>query len=722
MRHLRPPLPYALVSALVSAASVAAVVLTAPTGGVRDAIPSRSPTAAPTLAGSGLSDTDRLAYWRAAGDGRQELWASDLDGARRRVIVTEPKGIAIALTRWSPSGEAIAYAVGGTRLAVAPLAGPTVRIALPPSLGTGTWTIVALAWSPDSSRVAVTLRAGAGVGNERRVFIVAPRVGGVWDPVAVPADAVAGSWIDDTRLFIETASRTVGVFDLAHGSLRPLTAMPAVSPLAGRDGRVYFVGGQATAADVLSTFPSTTGWIWSATVDGGEARRVAPGAAAFAQPTRLADMLDDGEPVVLSLGRVLVLGDRVAEISSPSGAVLRATVASDGRRVVARTASRILVANVSGPSASSASAGILPSTVLVGDVIDADAWAARRVAPLASAPPDPAGRGRFAFVLGRTLWTWSPPAAPVALALDVVVGPPTWSPRGDRIATTLYQIDPLGPSTHPVLIPPDGGGRVDLDTGGLGGFALTYGARGIAWTPGGDVAVHLARGDRTLQFVTRLYDPSTGAVRDTIPGRVAWAGGREVVLTDGDLDNDTGDRVEQQVIVRDGAKERVLTDARRIAAGPLLAGLPDREQAPAIGDIEPTGDPGLLAVWFQRQRFGGYSSAALVVVRVADGGAVWILPFSPQDPPADVAFAPAGPFVGWTVHRAQAAPAADPLATVVDVTTDRVVRTVAGRFAGWSPDGTTYYVARNEGLFAYPIAGGDPAYVGPFGVPVAAAP
>jgi hypothetical protein len=43
-----------------------------------------------------------------------------------------------------------------------------------------------------------------------------------------------------------------------------------------------------------------------------------------------------------------------------------------------------------------------------------------------------------------------------------------------------------------------------------------------------------------------------------------------------------------------------------------------------------------------------------------------------------------------------------------------------GRFAGWSPDGAWVYIARNEGLFARRLSGGELVRFSPYGVVVSA--
>ena len=45
-----------------------------------------------------------------------------------------------------------------------------------------------------------------------------------------------------------------------------------------------------------------------------------------------------------------------------------------------------------------------------------------------------------------------------------------------------------------------------------------------------------------------------------------------------------------------------------------------------------------------------------------------------------------------------------------------------GRFAGWSPDGKWFYVARDTGLYAQPLAGGELVRISALGVPVSTTP
>jgi hypothetical protein len=47
-----------------------------------------------------------------------------------------------------------------------------------------------------------------------------------------------------------------------------------------------------------------------------------------------------------------------------------------------------------------------------------------------------------------------------------------------------------------------------------------------------------------------------------------------------------------------------------------------------------------------------------------------------------------------------------------------VASATSGRFAGWSPDGKWFYIARDTGLYAQLLSGGDPVRISPLGVPV----
>jgi hypothetical protein len=80
---------------------------------------------------------------------------------------------------------------------------------------------------------------------------------------------------------------------------------------------------------------------------------------------------------------------------------------------------------------------------------------------------------------------------------------------------------------------------------------------------------------------------------------------------------------------------------------------------------------------------------------------------------ADVRWSPVGHLVGMTSG----------VPRVLDAETGVVVASAGeGRFAGWSPDGRSFYVARDVGLFSIALAGGEPIRISAIGVPVSATP
>ncbi|HEV8672325.1 MAG TPA: hypothetical protein VGS01_16480, partial [Candidatus Limnocylindria bacterium] len=339
MRHLQGLLPYALASVAVLVASAIALGST-----VRGPLLGPSvapPTAEPTPLGSRatLSESGRMAYWRTAQGGQLELWVSDLDGGRRWTIATAGSGSDIALTRWSPDGNALAYVVAGQTLAISRLDGSTAYLDIPGDLRTQRWRIVSYEWSPDASRIAATFRAANGLSNTSDVHLVSARPAAVWERLTLLGDAFAGKWISPTHLFIEEASGATLVLDVASKALRPITGMPVTSPQIGRDGRVYFVGGQSVVGDVVAQ-PVGSGWVWSATIDGEDLRREIREAH---DNLRLFGMLADGRAVVGVPGGVYVAADGYVPLAFQSGTVRRVIVSPDGKRMVGITDQRILL-------------------------------------------------------------------------------------------------------------------------------------------------------------------------------------------------------------------------------------------------------------------------------------------------------------------------------------------------------------------------------------------
>jgi Tol biopolymer transport system component len=658
-----------------------------------------------------------MAYWRAAANGILELWVSDLDGDHRSRIATASADTDLALTRWSPDGSAVAYTIGGTTLGMAWLDATNATLLIPTQLRAARWRIVSLEWSPDAKRVAATFRAGGGLSNESDVYVAEAKGSATWERVTTTGDAFAGRWIDQGRLFIETASGVIAVLDLATKQLRPITGLPATSPLIGRDGRVYFTGGRFVGGDV-STQPVAGGWVWSATIDGDDVRRETTAEQAQA---RLFGALADGRFVTGVPGGVYFAGDALVPLAFVgAGTVRRVVVSDDGRRVIGITDQRILQIDAA-KMPRALDPGTLPppaaAATLLSGVRDADVWAARKTVALAHAPATTGGpKARLAFVLGRTLWQADPDGAVRSVLSEpsFVISAPRWS--GDRFAVVLTRGSPFAATI--VVIAPSGTRRWE----GIG-----LGTTGTAdWSPDGTtISVH----DGTLrgEWMTRSYDAETGAAKEAIAGRAVWSPAGRLVLTDGESELQPNAppalRTGQRIELVEGADRRTITDARRIAASPLLKDVPDATLPPAISGIAPSGGPAYVGVSLSRvrQSGAGAGASAFVVVRMSDGEPVYVLSLPPQNGPFDLAWAPTGYLLGWDVAEGL------PLGTVrravvVDPVAGRTILRVDGRFAGWTADGMWAYVARDEGLYAYRADGsGDPVRVGPFGVTVAAA-
>ena len=732
MRHLQGLLPYAL-------ASVAVVVASAIALGATIRGPSSGPVgptsgAGPTPVSSSrttLSDAGRMAYWRTAASGQLELWVSDLDGGRRWTVATAGSGSDVALTRWAPDGNALAYVVAGQTLAITRLDGSTAYLDIPGELRTQRWRIVSFEWSPDSLRVAATLRAANGLSSVSDVYLVNARAAAVWERLTLLGDAFAGKWISPAELFIEEASGAVLTLDVASKSLRPITGMPVTSPQIGRDGRVYFVGGQFVVSDVAAQ-PVGNGWIWSATIDGDDLRREIRDAH---DNLRLFGMLADGRAAVGVPGGVYVAGDSYVPLAFQSGTVRRVIVSPDGKRLVGITDQRILLIDPAKlPRA--LTGGSLPpadaASVLLSTVRDADVWFPARVGPLARSTARPAEQGpraRLAFVLGRAIYLSAPDGVIRTLATEQsggFVGQARWSPAGDRVAAPV-SLPGAANASVVIVTTPTAFSRWEVPT---------RFPQGLSWSPDGkSFAVWSSAPPRGDEWTTQLYDADTGRPTEKIPGRAMFVGASKLVLGDGTPDAQ-GIRLGQPVTVTSSTGSRTVTDAKRLSSSPLLKDLPDPAQPTAIFQISPSADGEHVAVWLTRLRGAAFNQIALVVVRVTDGEPVWTLPF-PQQPgqptPSDITWSSSGHLLAWWTVTSGGAGSVPPLrrTSTVDPVTGRALQVIDGRFAGWA-DGPArtgsvtdqvpwFYVARDEGLFAYATDGGGPVREGPIGVPVTAA-
>lgn len=119
---------------------------------------------------------------------------------------------------------------------------------------------------------------------------------------------------------------------------------------------------------------------------------------------------------------------------------------------------------------------------------------------------------------------------------------------------------------------------------------------------------------------------------------------------------------------------------------------------------------------------GGYAKAAFAIVRTADGAVVELTTFDPRSGSlGEIKWSPAAPVFGGTAWSSS--PSGGPSvgkAVVRDARTGALLAEHEGRFGGWSPDGSAFYVARPDGLYAYGLDGSPGIRISPIGVPVAA--
>jgi hypothetical protein len=717
-------LPYALASVAVIAASAVALLASVRAPAPAPGVALVSPVPSPAGRRAELSDS-RMAYWRPAASGSLELWVSDLDGGRRWTIATAGGDSALALTRWSPDGSAIAYRAGNGTLGIVRLDGSMAELVMPLELRRASWRIVGFEWSPDSTRIAATFRAGAGLSNESDVYVAQARRNAAWERVTTLGDAYAGPWIDADRLFIESSSGLIAWLDLRTKDLRPITGIPAVSPQLGRDGRVWFIGGGSVMADVAT--PVATGWVWSATLDGDGLRREIAAEHAHA---RLFATLADGRAVIGVPGGMYLASDALVPlVFAGAGTLRRVFVSEDGRRLIGLTDSRILQIDAakiprSVPHGQLAPAGA--ATTLLSGIREPDIWSARRTvttpATARAAVPPTAPQPRLAFALGHAIWELLPDGSAKAIVTErgSITGRPQWSPTGDRVAVTYVAPGEREPSV--LVVGPSGPVR----------WRLGPGAQGMAWSPDGAALSFWTPGGPQLdRWVTTTYDAASGHPALVSPGRVVWGGGGQVVIDDGELPVTGGGavttrlRIHQTLDLITAATRRTITDAQRLAASPLLKDVADAARPPMITQVHAAADPAYVVVTLSRLAPAQNATArhhAHVVVRVADGEPVHVMPMPIDSGPHDLAWSPVGHLLGFgqseivastgaTVRRALVI---DPLSGVTLVRTD-------GRFAGWSPDAAWVFVARDDGLYAHRVDGStDPVRVSTLGVIVSA--
>lgn len=716
---MRPLVGHALVSVVIVAGSLVAM---APTFVGRS---ERQPIATAAIVPTQLAATGRLAYWRPSPEGEQELWVSDLEGPRRFPLATASKGTDVDLTRWSPDGNAVAWRAGAD-LRVARLDRTQATVSLPFELREGRWRPVALRWSPDSRRLAATLRPADGLSNEADVFVAdLDRTAGTWRRLTRTGESLVSGWLDDARLLIEIVSAAVGVLPVdGSGPMRPLSAMSLVSPKVGPDGRVWAFGGRWAGPGLFSG-PVAAGTVWSMTADGDDARRMS---GVERDQGRLHAFLPDGRPVIGVPGAIFVLGDEFVLFPWKTGSVRRVVVAKDGRHTIAFTETRILRVDVARIPRSLASLADTPdaTSVLLDGVSAPDAWFPSKAVALARSGPTAAPREALMFTLARSLWRLGPDGQMRALlsgAADQWGSASAVSPDGRLIAaSTQVRRSPGGRYEQETVI-------VDRDGRRLASL-LGYAPPG-AWSRDG-ARLLLSRSDpasgrwwidevetTTWTDVAR-YERARGAF--TAAGLVITGEGRQHPA------RDQWTRVDQPLELVTAAGRRTITDAGRLARHPL---------ATSMFQDRATGDPLYSAITEVRPSPSG--AHAVVTLAAIDGGGRYsdgvqlIVDLSSGEPLGSIrppdgygywdqpAWSPHGETLALTRAQTGSPPGAGAGTAVVMDLAGRVILERAGRFAGWSADGRSLYVARPEGLFEVPLGGAGEVRVSSLGVaPVAA--
>ncbi len=710
MRQARALLPYAIAGVFVAAASSAAIVLSLGGGGTprqsEGPAGSAAPTAAPSRIVTDLSPNGRLAYWRNEPNGDNVLWVSNVDGSLRRGIGKTEDLRRITKTRWTTDGTAVAWIDAGTRLVVARVDGTQITIPMPLDARTNSYRIVDHRWSPDGTRVAATFQRQIDGRND--VYIA--QLGGGWTRATAIDNVIAADWVTDDQLLVQETSGVVALLraDTLNG-LRPITGLQATSPILGDDGRIYFLVGRVATLSgdpetlVLATTPS----VWSTTVDGDEPRRDVE-QLSDSDSLRL-DSRWPGGAFLVHAGTQpaqLVRGTGAPQLPATAGLVQRLKVSADHRLAIGFTPSGIVRLDI--PASPNAALGVV---LLLGSIADGDAWFPR-TAPLARAAakdaPPPAVR--YAFILGGNVWTMGPDgqasllragSANLNTLVRFQVPTPAWSSRGDRILTVE-----AGPASGNVS-------RLTAVTIDRTGRATRYDApssigRSPSWSPdGGAIAVvelpaglqdsETQGGDQTVRFIAT----SGGSVPASIPGReAAWTRAGVFVVSNGVFNTETRVRGDQAVELWNGGTRRTITSAVRLLADPRAQNTADGHQALLSGlGASPDGALVAIRISWQGNPAGPF---LLALVRASDGQPLLYLP---GDRTQDETWSPTRALLGYTatVPGASNLRGVGNTATVRDVLTGEIRAQLDGRFAGWSPDGTLFYVARPTGLYAYRV-------------------
>jgi len=707
--------PYAALAVVIVTATVVTLVL-AVYGNPRPAPAAASPSAtpiptAPPRALTDLSANGRLAYWRddLAGNGYQ-LWVANTDNSRRRAIARTAQPSLLSETRWSSRGDEVGYVENGVRLVVARVDGVVTTYTLAPELRVDGWHITDHRFSPSGDRVAATVQRASGAQTD--VFLA--NAGGTFQRLTTTEDVVAADWIGEDELLVNTTAgllarlRVVGT-----NQLRPITSLPAATPVIGADGRIYFLSGRVAgfAGTSATLIYAAAASIWSVTIDGGTPRLE----RTFVDTD--SRRLDGFWP-----GGYLVHrgGDAAQQIAAPLpitipaaiGTVERLRASSDGTYAIGIVDTNVVRFDLS------TKGDIANGIVLLGSVAQADAWFPRTGALAQAGPPAVAlPAGSYAFALGGSLWIMSADGVPTLLRPGntnaqtrrrFTLPPPVWSPNGDRVLT----IESLGSGASsfqlvPVVISIDG--QVKRYT------VAPSVAQHVSWSPDGQrfavVSLAAAASDpavNTSELQVQILDTAGGGSVQTIPGREAhWTTAGIVLLTNGIFQAPGRARDEQTLVMWKDGETRTITTIDDLRKDSRAQAPSDAKMNTLADRVSATGDGTFVSVHLT------YLSAAsrqvFAIVRASDGVAPVIVA---SEAVSDELWSPSAPALGYTQTSATLT-----RAVVRDAASGSVLLDEPGRFAGWSADGAWVFVARDTGLYTRRIAAaGDLLRVSAFGV------
>jgi hypothetical protein len=386
---------------------------------VRDA-PATDPTPAASAARpvTDLSTTGRLAYWRIEANGEYQLWLASFDNSRRRSVAKSDQNsnaFPVSRTKWSVDGGSVAYVESGVRLVVVRVDGVQTRYTLAPELRADGYRIVDHRFSPSGARIAATVQRVTG--SQTDVYVSS--AGGTWTRLTTTEDVLAADWLSEDELLVHTTGGIVGrLRATGRDQVRPLTGLPAATPIIGDDGRIYFLSGRVTgfAGPNETLAYVSVASVWSITADGEDLRRepvlLDSGAVRLdGQWPNHGYLLHGTNPAQLAVGPAAsASGTLPIELPASAGVIDRIQASPDKKFAVGFAGTNLVRLDIH-PSGAVGNA-----VVLLGSVGQGDVWFPRAVTlAQVAVPRADVPAARYAFALGGHLWTMGADGVPTLL-------------------------------------------------------------------------------------------------------------------------------------------------------------------------------------------------------------------------------------------------------------------------------------------------------------------